>query len=143
MILTLALLLYALKGNVISQSLESFQDKYINSFCSKETNEIIICENDEDVFLTNRAYSRAEFKDQKLTRLDYVMNTGEKAARKISVMLIKQYGQPTSQTDLLDSFSQTWQNDMTELQLSYSSKEANNLGHPLIRIYISEVKTNQ
>lgn len=141
MILALLLAL-ALKGDMISESLVTFQDKHIESFCAKETDSMIICENDEDSFAQNRAYSRAEFQDKKLVRLDYVIDAGEKVAKKIAVSLEKQYGNPASETDLPDSFSRIWSDEHTELSLAYSSAVDNGLGHPKIRVYISVVKQN-
>lgn len=144
MILFLLLLAssYALKGNTIGEPLDTFSDKYVNSFCMKETSTMIICEDDEDIFMQNKAYSRAEFVDLKLTRLDYSLTGDEKAVRRISAALVKQYGMPSSETDLQESLSQTWADDHVELSLYYSSAAENSLGHPKIRVYISAVKQN-
>jgi hypothetical protein len=141
-LLTLLASSYSLKGNSIGEPLDTFSDKYVNSFCMKETDTMIICEDDEDVFMQNKAYSRAEFVDRKLVRLDYSFTGDEKAARRISAALTKQYGVPTAETDLQESLSQTWADDQTELSLYYSSATENNLGHPKIRVYISAVKQN-
>ena len=133
---------YALKGNAVGESLDAYQNKYINSFCSKETRTTIVCEDDDDTLMGNKARSRAEFEDQKLIRLDYTIAAGEKVAKKIAAELGKQYGAPASETDLLDSMSQVWNDEHTELSLSYTSAIENNLGHPLIRIYIATVRQN-
>lgn len=133
---------YALKGNAIEEPLDAYQDKYVNSFCSKETRTTIICEDDRDTLMGNRADSRAEFEDEKLIRLDYSLTGGEKVARTIAAELVKQYGNPASETDLQDSLSWVWNDDRTELSLSYTSAAENSLGHPYIRVYIAAVRQN-
>lgn len=133
---------YALKGNAVGEPLDAYQDKYVNSFCSRETRTTVICEDDRDTLMGNRAESRAEFEDQKLIRLDYVLVAGEKVARKIAAELGKQYGNPASETDLQDSLSRVWNDDRTELSLSYTSAAENSLGHPYIRVYIAAVRQN-
>jgi hypothetical protein len=142
-ILLLLLASLSLKGNVINEPVIVYQDKYINAFCSKETDRLIICENDRDSLFGNLSYSRAEFKDGKLYRLDYVIPANQTVAKSISRQLKKLYGNPYHDGDLMpESLNETWSDNLTDITLSYSSGRENGLGHSIIRVSLTSVPQN-
>lgn len=134
MILILAIL-SILRNNRLGMPVEEYSDRNLNAFCSRETPQVIICENDEDTFGGYRAYSRAEFFDGKMVYLSYTMNKDAKVVKILAEKITKEFGPPIATADLLPgSFENSWE----DLDLMYRSASENQLGHPVIRVTLKK-----
>ena len=136
---------HSILGVHLGDQLDSFSDKHINAFCGRDAT-TVVCEQDDAIYAGRRAYMRAEFLENQLIYLSYTLDAGAATAQKISASLVKQYGMPPGDTEMLpDRLDQTWGTERSEngqgveeLELTYTSAAENGLGHPIIRISLAE-----
>lgn len=139
----LLLLILSLNGVKLGETHAAYNDAHINAFCSKESTTQILCEDSNDtIYGYKYVYSRAQFDNDQLTRIDYTFTGKIEAAKDIEERLVTQFGPEFANTDLLpDSYYVYFQRPQQQLELTFTAKHAS-INHPVIRLTLEVLKSD-
>ena len=139
----LLLIILSLNGVKLGITHTAYNDAHINAFCSNESTTQILCEDTNDTIYGYRhVYSRAQFDNDQLTRIDYTFGNGINAAKDIEKKLVEQFGPEFANTDLLpDSYFVYFQRSQQQLELTFTAKHAS-INHPVIRLTLEVLKSD-
>ena len=135
-ILLLALRTFTIGGAKLGETVETFQDRYIDADCQEESLITTVCEEPGLMVYGHGAWLRGEFKGGKLHYVSYTLDAPLATAKRIEAAVRKEYGKPDQNYDygMPESWTVNWQTDDELMQLTYTSAKQNGLGHPVVRL---------